>query len=360
MKKHYYIIIALSIFLTSCQKVVEFDIDEIPTQLVLNSLPSDGNRMFVNFSQSRFFLDTNTGANANPLSMSLEITGPSGTMTLYPDSISRSNYFFPYTPQGGDSLTISITAGDKSVTSGTKIPRPLQISSCGTLLSWTLPRTGTNSESVLNLCIVSFDLSDYANEENYYYITVSERDSGSYYRERTQKFDTIDTLYHNVMFMCMDNSISGPDALISNPLVVLPQGYTVFDRIICSDKTLNGTTGQHSIIIPILVDTNEVRGYKHELTLNIESIRPERVKYLLDVANSTGLTQIFAEPAGVFSNVKVNGEQGLGLFSGISRLQFPLNTEPWPYPENLQSSTNSAVAQQYSDALLEFYHHVKQ
>lgn len=344
----------------SCQKVVEFDIDEIPSQLVLNSLPSDGTRMFVNFSQSRFFLDTNTGGAVGNSTMTLNVTGPSGTLSLHPDSISRTNHYFPYIPQGGDSLNISVKVGDNTVTAATKIPKPLLVPTCTTLKNWTLPSGSAGYESVLNLCIVGFTLSDYADEQNYYYITVTERDSGSWFRESIGRLDTIDTLYRNVMFMCMDNALTGTDALLSSPLVVLPQGYTVYDRIICNDKTLNGTSATHSIIIPILVDTNEVRGFKHELTFHIESIRPERVKYLLDVANATGMTQMFAEPAGVFSNVAVNGEQGLGLFSGISHLKFPLDTDPWPYPENLSATAKNLGIELPSDAMYEFYRFAKQ
>lgn len=360
LKIKVYILVIVAFLVASCQKVVEFDVDEIPSQLVLNGLPSDGNRMFVNFAQSRFFLDTNTGGSAGNLEMTLNVTGPSGNLTLHPDSLSRTNYFFPYTPQGGDSLNITVKVGNDVVTAGTKIPKPLQVPSCSTLLTWTFPRTGSGSDTVLNLCIVSFNLTDYADEENYYYIYVTERDSGSWYRETLQRFDTIDTVYRNTMFMCMDNALSGSDVLLSAPLVVLPQGYTVYDRIICNDKSLNGTSGTHSIIIPILVDTNEVRGFKHELTFHIESIRSERVRYLLDVANATSMTQMFAEPAGVYSNVKINGEKGLGLFSGVSHLKFPLNTEPWPYPENIPIGTKMNGMQQYSDALLEFYRFAKQ
>jgi len=353
LKLKTYILIILSLLVAACQKVVEFDTDEIPSQLVLNGLPSDGNRMFVNFSYSRFFLDTNAGRSAGSFDMTLNVSGPSGTFTFQPDSVSRTNYFFPYTPQGGDSLNITVKVGDNTVTAGTKIPKPLQVPTCTTFLTWTNPSTG--SDTVLNLCIVNFKLTDYADEENYYYISVTERDSGSWFRESIQKYDTIDTLYRNTMFMCMDNALSGSDALLSAPVVVLPMGYTVYDRIICNDKVLNGTSATHSIIIPILVDTNEVRGFKHELTFHIESIRPERVKYLLEVANATGMTQMFAEPAGVYSNVLVNGEQGLGLFSGISHLKFPLAIEPWPYPENITSTSKLTTFPNISEALLEYY-----
>ena len=360
MKVRTYIFVILTLVMAACQKVVEFDIDEIPSQLVLNGLPSDGNRMFVNFAYSRFFLDTSAGRSAGSPEMTLNISGPSGTLTLHPDSLSRTNYFFPYTPQGGDSLSITVKVGANTVTSSTKIPKPLQVPTCNTFLTWTMPRTAGSTDTVLNLCVVNFTLSDYADEDNYYYITVSEHDSGSVFRETLQEFDTVDTLYRNNMFMCTDRALTGSDVLLSSPVVVLPMGYTVYDRIICNDKVLNGTSATHSIIIPILVDTNEVRGFKHELVFHIESIRPERVRYLLDVANATGMTQMFAEPAGVYSNVLVNGEQGLGLFSGISHLKFPLNTEPWPYPENIPSASKSAGIELPAEVIAEFYRIAKQ
>ena len=359
MKLKTYILIALSLFVASCQKVVEFDVDQIPSQMVLNSLPSDGNRMFVNFSYSRFFLDTNSGAGIGRSDMRLTVTNSLGTAVYTPDSVRRTNYFFPYTPVGGDSLRMEIKVGDNMVRAGTKIPKPLQTANFQTLNTWEMGLSA-NSDTVLNLCIISLDLSDYADEDNYYYIHVTEKDSGSRFSQLRQEFDTIDTVYNNIMFMCMDNRLTSSDVLVSTPVLELPQGYTVYDRIIFNDRALNGTTKRISVILPILVDTNEVRDFRHEYVFHIESIRPERVRYLLDVATATSMTQMFAEPAGIYSNVTINGEQGLGLFSGVSHQKFEFKIDPWPYPENLNNGSKNKSYEQIYEAAREIYNIKKQ
>ena len=319
--------------------MVEFDIDEIPSQLVLNGLPSDGNRMFVNFSYSRFFLDTNTGRSASDFSMRLDVIRQSGTTSYSYDSVSRCNYFFPYTPVAGDSLNINIKVGENTLSAGTKIPKPLQTDNFQTINTWEVGSSSGAFDTVLNLCIIGLELTDDPNDDNFYYIHIDERDSGSRFNEFKKDFDTIDTIYHNVMFMCQSPTLTSPDALLSSPLLVLPQGYTVYDHIICNDKQMNGSKRSIGVILPILVDTNEVfdetHVFKHDYIFHIESIRPERVRYLLDVATATSMTSMFAEPAGTYSNVIINGMQGLGLFSGISHQKFPFSIDPWPYPENL-------------------------
>lgn len=354
MKLKTYILVIVALLVASCQKVVEFDVDQIPSQMVLNSLPSDGNRMFVNFSCSRFFLDTNSGAGISKANMRLTVMNGLGTAVYTPDSLSRNNYFFPYTPAGGDSLQMEITVGESVVKAGTKVPKALQTVNFQTMNTWEMGLSA-GSDTVLNLCIISLDLSDYADEENYYYIHLTEKDSGSRFSQLRQEFDTIDTVYNNIMFMCMDQNLTGSGVLISAPMVQLPQGYSVYDRIICNDRNLNGATKRISIVLPVLVDTNEVRDFKHEYVLHIESVRPERVKYLMDVATATSLTQMFAEPAGIYSNVLIDGKQGLGLFSGVSHQKFEFKIEPWPYPENLNSGAKNQSFPQIYEATREMY-----
>lgn len=345
--------------MAACQKVVEFDIDEIPSQMVLNALPSDGNQMFVNFAYSRFFLDTNAGRGVSDVDMRLSVTSADGTTASYmPSSRDRNNYFFSYSPVGGDSLNISIKAGGKTVEAGTTVPKPLQVANFTTLKSWEMGMTA--GDTVLNLCFITVDLTDYADEDNYYYFRLEERDSGSYFSDLRQDFDTVDTVYHNVIFMCWNNKMTSPEVLVSEPMLVLPQGYTIYDRLIFNDKLIAGTQQKLGIILPILVDTNEVRGYKHEFTFHVESIRQERVKYLLDVATATGLSSMFAEPTGIYSNVSIDGEQGLGLFSGVSHQKFDFVIDPWPYPENMPTASKRGGSQLPSEVLMEFYRVAKQ
>lgn len=51
------LIAVLTLFATSCEEVMEIDESGLESPLVLNSIPSNGNQMFVNFTKTRFFLD---------------------------------------------------------------------------------------------------------------------------------------------------------------------------------------------------------------------------------------------------------------------------------------------------------------
>lgn len=323
----------------SCQKMVEFDTDQVASQLVLNSLPSDGQRLFLNFAYSRFFLTDQPGPAAS--SPDIKISVNNGSLILVPDSVAGSNYFFPYTPVAGDSLAVTINAEGHLVTASTRIPKPLQISNIRYYQVWdqSMHSVAKAIDSSLNFCIISFDLADPAEEDNYYYVRISERDSGEVYSSRHSRFEKVDTVYPRSMFMCDDPKVVGDDVRLSAPVVELPGGYTPYDCIICSDKAISGTNHRIALYLPILVDTNEAAGFIHQFTLHVESINADRVKYLLGVSSATGLASAFAEPAGVYSNVTVDGEPGLGLFSGISHRSYPIEITPWPYPQNLSKIT---------------------
>ncbi len=288
------LIAVLTLFATSCEEVMEIDESGLESPLVLNAIPSNGNRMFVNFTKTRFFLDDYNHP-LDDVDMTLYVNG----VPQYPDSTSGCNYFFPYTATADDSLYISIFHNGKSVSAQTYIPRMPSLSNISARIDSTLFR----------MVVIKFNVADNANYDEYYHINVMERDSGMRFNPFTEKFDTIDTTY-NPYFVCFDSRITSPAVSVSNSL-----GGYFYKDMLYTDELVDGSNYSVTLMVLKLVDTNEVEPYIHDYTLCVESVTPERLDYLSQVSSAQSATTMFAEPSQVTGNVK----GALGIFAGTAK-----------------------------------------
>lgn len=309
MKNRFLIhIIILAVFsLASCQKVLDVDESASEHQMVLNGVPSAGKQLFVNFANSRYFLDGNGNHPIDGTTMSINVNGTDH----YPTSVSNCNYFFGYTLQEDDALSITINANGNKITSSTYVPRQPQVSS---LISF------VDTSQVFNTLNINFNLADHPNYKDYYHITIMCRDSGLYHHPLWDTYDTIDTTY-TTYFCCFDNKLTDPAAAASQAL-----GGYFYSELLTTDKFIDGENHNVSMLLMLLTDTNEVAPYLHQYTLNIETVTPDRYHYLEDVAKATNMLQMFSEPGSVYSNV--NG--ALGIFAGNARKTFPLSQDTLP------------------------------
>lgn len=304
MKHLKYIFLILPAFLfASCEDVIEFDTAISESQLVLNGVPSCEKQLTLFFGYSRFFLQE---SNDNPFPGAEVVVSVNGH-DYYPDSVRRCSYYFPYTLQDDDSVSVRINAGGNIVTAHTHVPRMPKIS---TPLAW------IDTTQVFDLLMTNFDISDHPNYKEYYCVTIQQRDSGSRYNEYFQQFDTIDTIY-NTYFVCFDKDLTASDAAASIAL-----GGYFYDKLLTTDKHIDGQDFNTTLMVMLLKDTNEIYPFIHQYTLQFESVTPDRYRYLQDLTNATSLTQYFTEPAPVYSNV----EGALGIFAGNARRTFPLYT----------------------------------
>ncbi len=62
--------------------------------------------------------------------------------------------------------------------------------------------------------------------------------------------------------------------------------------------------------------------YVHQYTLDVETVSPDRFRYLKDIANATSMLQLLTEPPAVYSNV----QGALGIFAANARCRIPLIT----------------------------------
>ena len=323
----YTITLALSLLLlVACEKEVPYDAIGFQPTPVLNALPSDGERLFLNFGLSRLMLDTTAATPINGALVSLRI----GNQLLHPDSVSHCNYFFNATPSPHDRVSVNITLADgRTVSASTTVPATPQVSNVVSSI---------DTSEVFNLGIINFDLADEPNYRNYYHITVMQRDSGTRRNLWRDTLETIDTTFPTYFLCPYTPLLTG--AASSEAL-----GGYFYASLLTSDSLFDGQVLPSNLLLMLLVDTTEVQPFLHQYTLQVESISEERFRYLYDVTTHSSLTSAFAEAAPTYSNVS----GGLGLFAGSSRRTFKLDIDPsilQPSASRTKSSMLSTKLQQ--------------
>lgn len=327
-------LLAFALLFTACERVIEFDTDS-ESQLVLNAIPSSQRQLFVNFAYSRFFL-SDTYLPVSDVDMAVSVNG-----TEYrPDSIVGSNYFFNYILQDDDSVSVLIRTGDRTVTAHTHVPRMPRVST---------PLAFIDSSGVFDLLTINFNIDDYPDYPEQYCFTITQRDSGLRYRPYYEKYDTIDTSY-NTMFCCLDKQLTSPEVSSTEAL-----GGYFYSQLLASDKAIDGTNHNTTLLIILLKDTNEVEPFIHQYTLNIESVTTDRYQYLKDIAGATSMTQYFTEPAPVHCNV--NG--ALGIFAGNARYSVPLTIVTLPLPTQKHEGVENLVRLENLETLKRLSRHSK-
>ena len=118
MSKARYIILIVCAMLCSCEKVMEFDIEESDRMVVVNALPSTDSLLFVNITYSRFFLDNQPFTAVTDATVSIDVNGT----TMASTGRDGANYLFGYTATASDTLTLHVsTPGRPDIIGGTRV-----------------------------------------------------------------------------------------------------------------------------------------------------------------------------------------------------------------------------------------------
>ncbi|MBR1792558.1 MAG: DUF4249 family protein [Bacteroidales bacterium] len=290
----------LALLCPSCEKVLDVDFEPSQRILVLNGVPSADRQLFVNFSYSRFFLDTRISHPVSGASVSVSVNG----VSLSPSAVEGSNYFFPYTLREDDSIRVTAVADGHTLMAGTYVPRMPKISNLVSFMDTTYS---------LRFGSVSFDLADHPDYPDRYRFVITSRDSGMRYNAYEERYDTIDTVRTH-MFLCNDVLLS--DASATEPLA----GY-FYSELLTSDSLFDGQTRHVTLLMLHTIDTNEVPPFLHQYTLDVETVTLDRYRYLTDLATSSSLLSAFTEPAPVHTNI----QGGYGIFAGNARRVYPLD-----------------------------------
>lgn len=314
MKKIVYIafIVLVGLFVTSCEKVLDVDDSGAEDILVLNGVPSAGNRAFVYFSHTHFFLDNSITHPVDGAALTLTANG----IPYLPDSVSGCKYFFPYICQPGDSLSIAITSLDGDLHSKTYVPLFPDI-------------TGFNvteyASPSFNFYWARYNLHDHADNPEYYYLKVEVRDSGMRFNEWTRQFDTVDTVHSTYFLMPNNPELTSHDVSPNEAL-----GGYLYTSLMSTDRRIDGQDYAVNLYILLLKDTNEVNDslhvFKHWYDVTIESITPARMRYLISVSQNLNTVSFFAEPVQPFTNI----DGGVGIFAGSAKWKFSFDPDTIP------------------------------
>lgn len=308
-------VISCLILFASCEKVIEFDIQDSDRYVVVNALPCTDSLFFANITYSRFFLDNQAFPAVTNATVMLDING-----TLY-GSTSRdgANYLFAYHAAQGDTLTLHVDIpGREAIVGGTRVPY---------LPDMQAPIAELDTLMPFNTAEITFTLND-PSGRNYYYIFLTERDSGIQWNRFEKKWDTIDTVIHPY-FNCVNEEIIAPT-------VNSTEGFMkYFNGLLFIDSLIDRQSYEVKLSLMMLKDTAE-HPLLREYSLVVESLSPEAFRYTKEVLSSQGMGAYFAEPLRIFSNLSGGA---LGIFAGIARRHYPL-TFTYKQPEEvIQSST---------------------
>lgn len=307
------LLLLLGVTLVSCEKVLDVDDSGAGDILVLNGIPSAGQRAFVYFSHSHFFLDNSITHPVEGAAPTLSVNGVPYT----PDSISGCKYFFPYICQPGDSLAIDITSVEGNVHGKTYVPLYPDVT------DFNVKEFASPS---FNFYWASYTLHDHLNNPEYYYLKVEVRDSGMRFNDWTRQFDTVDTV-HSTYFLLPNNpEITSNDVSPNEAL-----GGYLYSSLISTDRRIDGQDYAVNLYILLLKDTNEVNDslhvFKHWYDITIESITLDRLRYLISVSQNLNTVSFFAEPVQPFTNIEGGG---VGIFSGSAKWKFSFDPDTIP------------------------------
>ena len=308
-KIHIPILLAV-VLCCSCEKVLEIDIPDSERHVTVNGLPCADSTLFVNVTYSRFFLDNQPFIAIDNATVSIDINGIRRDATTH----DGANYLFSQTATAGDTLTLRVCVpGRDTVVGGTRVP---------SLPDMPIPLAEIDTLQPISLGDVSFTLTDPIDERNYYQIYFLERDSGSRWNRWEERWDTIDTVIHPY-FSCLDLEITAPEVNVAQGLM------NYFNNLLFTDSLINGTDYDITVSIPMLKDTAE-HPIQRTYTLVVQALSPEAFRYKKEVAEAQSVSQYFAEPALIYSNLR----GGLGIFAAIAKRVFPLTfTYKEPEPE---------------------------
>lgn len=305
-----YLLIAFGL-LTSCEKMIDLDIEDLQPQLVVNALGATGEPLSVVLTESRPVFGIHNSDEDFP-----RVTDATVTLTVngsLPLSASRDSncYTLPYIPQAGDSLALRVERpGHTPATASAIIPN------APTVGPIEQPTTTTNDGYYNEVLTFSIPLSDPGAGTDYYYITLHRTDTIiCTYLDSDNTVTAIDTTYNTSnMFECRDQLVvTEVDVLGMIDRMDAPTYYG--EMLLFSDERFNGQS--HNIQISDYFYVDEYRtGYDSfdtrivvhsTYTIDVASLSRDTYLYLNSLQAleySDEITNFFSEPVQLLTNVE--------------------------------------------------------
>ncbi len=303
--------ILLSLALSSCEKVIEFNGDETENHMVMISKPQSDSPWKVRLTESRFFLSPDTIGTIKNAQISIEVNGrtPNNIITHQGNGV----YDLGYTPQPGDTLTLRVTTPEKgTMMAGCRIPNRPVVSniSCTYDTSHYYDYYPDTVEVAGGRITVKLTIDDPADAVNYYMLRVSSANLN--YNYNTDTYDTIRT-HKNISVD--DNVLFDMDA--TEEIFGFGTEDNYGDAVLFTDERINGQS--HTILFDFwdqhLIGTIYVEVY----TLSRDLYLYE--KSLKATSQLDEFSIIFAEPVQLYCNVT----GGIGILGGSAVSKIPID-----------------------------------
>ena len=304
---------------SSCEKVMEFPIEDQTPLVVVSSLPTADSTLLVRLSKSRFFLSDGPFPTVDDASVTVEVNG-----VQYPLSfLSHGNYTNSIIVHEGDSLSLFIEVpGYGSLTSSARVPsRPVikDTAYFDTLLP----------DAYIPMENFRFTLCDEPEVENYYRIYMTETARLGNYDPDSDTWTWVRDSTYRVPFG-IDDTVLSQDLYTTQTVnfmafydqdadTLLPLGNFVSSEMVFSDKHIDGT--EHPILfqrdVPIRFPDG-LQPISRQFTLIIESITYDNYRYRVTESAASSIGSYFSEPLQVYTNIK----NGIGIFAAASAISF--------------------------------------
>lgn len=304
-----YLLIAAGL-LSSCEKMIDLDIEDLQPQLVVNALGSTNEPLSVTLTESRPVFGVHNSGEVFPRVTDATVTlTVNGALTLTASRDSNC-YTLPYIPQAGDSLALRVERpGHTAATASAIVPN------APTVGPIEQPTTSFNSVYSDNVITLSIPLSDPAASTDYYYITLLRTDTIiCTYLDSDNTVTAIDTIYNTSnWFECRDQLVVTEVDMLD---MIDRMGATTFsgEMLLFSDERFNGQSHNIQVSDYFYVDEYSLRNDSFNkrivvhstYTIDVASLSRDTYLYLNSLQSlqySDGITSFFSEPVQLLTNV---------------------------------------------------------
>lgn len=304
----------------SCEKVVEFPIEDQTPLVVVSSLPTADSTLLVHLSKSRFFLSDGPFPTVDDATVTIEVNGVRYPLTFQ----TQGNYTQALRIHEGDSLSLFVEVpGYGELTSTARVPKRPMIKDTA-YYDTLLPGAYIPLENF------RFTLCDPPEEENYYRIYMIETARLGSYDSVTDSWTYVRDSTYRVPFGIADSVLS-QDLYTTQTVnfmafydqeadTLLPLGNFTGSEKVFSDKHIDGT--EHATLFQRDVPLRFPDGLQpmsREFTLYVESITYDNYRYRVTESAASSIGSYFSEPLQVYTNIKPSG---IGIFAAAAAVSY--------------------------------------
>jgi hypothetical protein len=312
--------------LTACEKQIVIDIEDMEPRLVVDALGTTGAPLSIGITESRPVFGPHTDEEGFPRIADATVT-LTANGTVYNASLVDDRYILPYSPQGGDRLTLQIDMpGRPSVSAEATVPAEPLVGEVS------FPALDIDNPS--NALSFFVTITDRAASNDYYYITLTRFDTIylTYYSIDSLPIQ-IDTIYDSETTFECDDPLVVTDMNVIDMIGEMGMSTYYGQQLLFNDERLDGHT--HTIELNTY---NPVAGYYYgadynnytyeihcTYVLEMGSVSHDTYLYLKTrqaARDNDALLNLLSEPVQVHSNI----EGGIGIFGVSNRKVFTHHT----------------------------------